>query len=398
MSPPHDEKQLFLRGQQLSELTVVDNPEECRFHLFGDLARQPGSEVSLAERSQDTWKPIDSREAFCADAARAVPPRKRVGLVCDAGLGKTTNMEWLAARIAGQAGGRQVPLLLHFEHSLDLKALREEHAGGEGLADRFAGLIQQHAGGPRHRHLQAIQRLQASGRITLLFDGLDHILGDPELFEILHETLTSVAWRECPAWISGRPYAFQQCWESFFDPTAQYAIRARKAALGWHFLRVEPLRQDDVLRYMRCYAGGDWLHHFPPETFHLLAVPRLLVLICGIIARALHEHHAWNDPKKAAAVVQRLELRTAADVYYHAYFHGGNPQLRNTQGLLGQGVGITNADGLAIGGRKPTPLNYAKRIERAGLVLGAIAYEMHAMNSQAEKPEPRRSCPPCARR
>jgi hypothetical protein len=85
MSQPQDEKQLFLRGQQLSELSGVNDPEECSFHLFGDRARQPASEERRAERSDDPWKPIDSREALCGEAARAVPPKKRVEKVLTRG-------------------------------------------------------------------------------------------------------------------------------------------------------------------------------------------------------------------------------------------------------------------------------------------------------------------------
>jgi hypothetical protein len=53
MSQPQDERQLFLRRQQLSELTGVNDPEKCRFHRFGDLARQPGNQERRAEHSDD---------------------------------------------------------------------------------------------------------------------------------------------------------------------------------------------------------------------------------------------------------------------------------------------------------------------------------------------------------
>src|SRR5262249_18442884 len=163
----------------------IDDPDECRFRLFGGDAKRSGREFEPAQSAADPWNAIEDRSALCKEAARRTPPWKRVGLVCDAGLGKTTNLEWLGGRIAGQKGGQQVPLLLQLDHSLDLEALVKEHSDGYGLLNRLAGLMQQSkVCGERARLLQAIRRLQASGRITLLIDGLDHILGDQKMFEI----------------------------------------------------------------------------------------------------------------------------------------------------------------------------------------------------------------------
>src|SRR5262249_52535970 len=156
------------------------------------------------------------REELCQQTT-GDRPLHRVGLVCDAGLGKTTNLQWLAAHLAGR-GERQLPLLLDLKEDLDL--LIEERKPGrpsEALAHRLAKLIEDKAGGDPRRHLSAIRRLQASGRITLLIDGLDHVTATGRLGTLLRELLDSQQWRPCPAWIAGRPSAFEACWHKLFN-------------------------------------------------------------------------------------------------------------------------------------------------------------------------------------
>jgi hypothetical protein len=76
---------------------------------------------------EKAWSAID-RVDLCREVCGATPPR-RVGLVCDAGLGKTTNMEWLQAQQC--RAGRQVPLLLRLDEPLDLEAILQERTPGQ---------------------------------------------------------------------------------------------------------------------------------------------------------------------------------------------------------------------------------------------------------------------------
>jgi formylglycine-generating enzyme required for sulfatase activity len=360
---------LFLLGQRLSQLTGVEDPVERRFHVCGGVSAEPLPQRKPAER--DLWEGLD--RPVLREKAIGHTPHRRVALVCDAGLGKTTNMQWLAAGIAGERGGRQLPLLLRLDDSNHLDLLEQEHAKPNALLDWLAAEVARQAGGDPLRHRRALDRLQAGGRITLLIDGLDHALARPAVPGMLPRLLGSVQWRGCPVWIAGRPYAFDACWSKLF------------AQPEWQFLRVEPLAEPEIRFYMTRQAGGDWYDEFPAESGGLLAVPRLLQLICGIIRSAIRGAVSPRD------AVRGLDLRTAADVYYRAYFERGQYDDRDSQGLLAQGlVGAAERVGLADG-VAPTELNYRERVERTSILLGAIAFQMFAMNSAAERPEPNTS-------
>src|SRR5690242_17222134 len=96
-SPEPLPQQLFLRGQQLSALTGVAVPKQRCFYVCGGRSDEGEEAASPREPARDPWQPQD-RTHLCQKAAGATPDR-RVALVCSAGLGKTTNMAWLAARI-----------------------------------------------------------------------------------------------------------------------------------------------------------------------------------------------------------------------------------------------------------------------------------------------------------
>src|SRR5438309_599798 len=109
MSRPTKPKQLFLLGQQLCGLTGVVDPEERRFHVCGGVSAKKPS-LARGRGEPCPWTDID-RDSV-RTRATGPKPWKRVALVCDAGLGKSTNLEWLCAAIAREQGSRQIPLLL----------------------------------------------------------------------------------------------------------------------------------------------------------------------------------------------------------------------------------------------------------------------------------------------
>jgi hypothetical protein len=374
----------FLLGQQIRMLTGV-KPEDQRFHIFGEDAKKAPSERDRQnDDKHEFWKPIASRDELVRDASQAVPPMKRVGLVCDAGLGKTTNMEWLEARIAEESGGRQIPYLLklsdsHEDH-LDLQRLEDERDKPGTLLDSLASRMEHMKCGNKQQLLPALQRYQQEGRITLLIDGLDHAMTRPNLAATLRMLLVdSTLWRNCPIWVSGRAYAFEACWTKVFEPSTPH---------DWHYLRVEPLAIPEIRRYQLSQAGGDWSHLFNAAAWNLLAIPRFLLLICDLIRRKTAEAKSTAEKER---IVRGLALDTAADLYAQAYFDPTYHDDHNRRGLLGQGVDTLDGYGFAIGGiRKEfcNDLNYPKRIARAGAVLGAIAFELFAKNPNGERPEP----------
>ena len=94
-----------------------------------------------------------------------------------------------------------------------------------------------------------------------------------------------------------------------------------------------------------------------------------------------------------------LDLSTAADVYHLGYFTQGEwidsenrvpGQSGNVdrRGLLASGlVGKAARLGL-LPGERPSQLNYRRRIARTAALLGAIAFEMFATNTNPSRPEP----------
>jgi formylglycine-generating enzyme required for sulfatase activity len=410
-------QQLFLRGQQLSVLTGIDDARKRRFFVCGGKEEDVPEAAENEERVQqdplqprqrgqldllmvrllrmlqqrDPWQPYQ-REQLCAQAAGPAPSR-RMALVCSAGLGKTTNMTWLAAHIAKQPGSRQIPFLLRLDDQKDHEVLlKERQLGqrGDALVQRLLQKVQDANKGQgvlgsdsSDSCLALIRRHQAAGRITVLIDGLDHALSNATLTTDLKELLGSEQWQNCPVWIAGRPEAFAACWDEVFsDPS-------------WEFLRVDPLAEPDIRFYLACQAGGDWYDAFPPASRWLLGIPRMLGLMSAIVRKAIER--AAPDGIEAAEAVRRLELRTEADVYYRAYFEKGEYGKRDTQGLLAQGlVGEAAWMGLWQDPKhphyaEPSEENWEDRLGRTSVLLGAIAFEMFALHSDAVHPEPNTS-------
>ena len=174
------ERSLFLLGQELSELAGVDDPELRRFHVCGGVSEKMPDEVRRpGQPERDPWVRVE-RRVIRAQAAGHTP-RKRVALVCDAGLGKTTNLEWLAAAMVGEPESRQIPLLLRLDDQDHLDLIEKEHTHPDALLDWLAAEVKRKAGGETSWHRQALFQLQSSGRLTLLVDGLDHGLARPPI-------------------------------------------------------------------------------------------------------------------------------------------------------------------------------------------------------------------------
>src|SRR5262249_36508673 len=152
---------------------------------------------------------------------------------------------------------------------------------------------------------------------------LDHAPASAALGKNLQEMLDSQQWRRCPAWISGRPSAFRTHWTALFSRP------------GWGFRRVRPLDEPGSRFDLRRGARGDWYDEFACESQNLLAIPRFLDLVCGIIRAAISGASSDEDKR---ALLRRLDLRTPASVYTQAFFHLGDEDDPNSQGLLAQGL------------------------------------------------------------
>jgi predicted NACHT family NTPase len=182
-------------------------------------------------RAGAQWRRIVSRERIIEIAKAAFPkekPWRRVGLVCGAGLGKTTNLQWLQAAVnrSDSFRGRQ---LAYFRELVGLprspKALLNEMVEDIGSV------------GAESDTRVALQRMLTAGRVTFLLDSLDQANPDPKGADV--QSLTALcqgAWKECPVWISGRPYAFQMAREKLESVNPQDP---------WRFLRIGPLDEPE---------------------------------------------------------------------------------------------------------------------------------------------------------
>ena len=381
MEPPLSEPPrplLFLRDQKL-------------YRLKAGLGSDDRKQCLVEGEISDNWE-FTPRDTVSQEVLADRPPL-RVCLVCDAGLGKTTNMEWLQAQLS-QAGGRQVPILIR----LDRQTPDERSAGVQEFerelnSPRADPLLEwlvddlfavQAAQGDAAPHLAALKRLQAQGRITLLIDGLDHAVGNSAVQKNLPRFLGSAAWSKCPIWTAGRPAAFKAFWKNPFGQDC------------WDFRRIAPLEEPEIRFYLDQTAGGDW-YNLLQESHSLLAVPRFLRLISGILRGAIAGKKTAVARREA---VTKLGLRTPADVYCKAYLEIGDESDPhpdpNTLGLLAQGlqenaekdplddprrIGLTREE-------EPGPENRRKRVERAAAILGAVAFELFCPENLGH-PEPR---------
>ena len=112
---------------------------------------------------------------------------------------------------------------------------------------------------------------------------------------------------------------------------------------------------------------------FRPRAKISLATPRTLGLICDILRKQIPRPPKSKDERQKK--IRELELDTAVGVYHHAYFHVGLPQDPNSQGMLAQGLRADN-EKIGLRGGKPLEGNFEERVDRMGLVLGAIAFHM----------------------
>jgi hypothetical protein len=364
-----DEPRLFLLGQTLSELVVKD-PKYLLPILCGKWIAGPKGEEGL----QEEWKKL-LRADLIRDAANLDAPR-RVAVISSAGLGKSTNLGFVEAHVCEEQGGKQLPFLIRLDRTekrdepSHIGALQDAIKNPKELLAWLALRVDLAVGGDKERHRWAVERYAAAGRITLLFDGLDHVMElDKERFlSGLAALLNAPPWRNCPIWISGRREAFEVWGEAFFRG---HPLRV---------LQVDPLGADEIDRFMRNKTRFPWQHDFPRECQPLLATPRTLGLICFTLQTEIP--HPRADQQTRQDDIRKLELHTAAGIYHRAYFHVGDPRSIDNHGLLAQGL-LSDKEKFGLEEDEP-PLedNLPDRVSRMGLVLGAIAFHMLAKGAE----------------
>ena len=161
----------FLTRQKISRLILSLGPSRDPKKLM-EFAEQVRACVahSSGDGRKCAWRPVE-RPAVLKTAGGTTPWR-RVGLVCDAGLGKTTNMEWLYAHLCDHTYRSRIPFLLRLDDGdhLDLLLSTRHKVASEYLlgwmTDRVCTGPGNNAASPTAVR-DALHSLRQDGRITI---------------------------------------------------------------------------------------------------------------------------------------------------------------------------------------------------------------------------------------
>lgn len=221
------------------------------------------SEINNAAdiRNEETWL-AQSRESLATDILNrsSMKHLHRLVVATDAGMGKTTNLQWLHAAI-NAIDGQHVAFLMNVSElptalcdSLDqLIAKLMLQVASNGLLD----LAMDHV-------VRLVRNRREAGAIVLLVDALDQVdLASTASLRSLRYLLADQGWKDCPIVLGSRPFALQRDWKSLFGDDR---------ALGWAFLQVDEFNSAQQQRYL----GVDRYQWIPPEAREILGVPRVL--------------------------------------------------------------------------------------------------------------------------
>lgn len=252
--------QSFCVSQRLTVLTERQNLKYC---LAGEtlFAERHG----LPRKGEDgrpmdpVWKDLN-RDDFVTEV-RSGGEFHRACIVTAAGMGKSTNSQWLAYRINQGGDGRVAILLSVSELPSDLggvlKVLATNMSSKAALeeAPELLG-----------KYLHLIRRLRASGRLCLVFDSIDQ--AQSKSVHTLQALVRDPLWQNCPMIVSSRAHAVHSHWDGL--------IRDRERA--WRFVRIEELREPE--RQALCNQDGVAIFEAVPlEGRSLLAIPRVIEFV-----------------------------------------------------------------------------------------------------------------------
>ena len=322
------------------------------------LLDQRFSRQVIDERGQETWQAMDRQELLANPTSGN--PWHRVALICDAGLGKTTNLQWLQQALNQQYKG-------HLAFYLRISKLP---AGPVELLDLLNHEFGNAIGvAPTDVSLSYLQRLRDGGRLILLLDSLDQVpppssfvAGEPHYdqghpMDCLRQLLANRAWDGCPIWVSGRPYAFNLHRQSTLNDARQH----------WQLVRVEELDEGQA-RFLGGQAGAGRYRYdvVPHQARALMHNPRTLRLIARI-----------NDAELG-------KLKTTADVYWFCFCDPRGDQ--RAESLLSAGLRAEGAEQFGrTSSRRARPGFRTRQIGLACDMLGTIAFDMFARELESSQ-------------
>jgi formylglycine-generating enzyme required for sulfatase activity len=344
LNPPLDTKEQpnFIHDQGLS-LLYSDDPHRRRQCLDPQLLRplrrnqqfamdatglDPQQEYlknrALTEQDLEmSWHEIFERDSIldreirrdqlhCDSTMHPVPDSislNRLCIVSDAGMGKSKLVEWLLYRINNNHGTPANELAFKVDLS-KLEQVWMSNVVGLKPACFFDVLIRFVAsqtlteissakGAIRELQQTALELLltqrSKDGKLTLLVDGLDQISDKSELLaEFLNSADREI--QQIRLIVAGRSNAILMQWKQAFSNPA------------WTFVRVEPFTVDQQRRYLGWLETVESDRSLPKRELRYSKIPMAArELLC--IPRVLEYLREVNDYQ---------EIRTAADVYFHA--------------------------------------------------------------------------------
>jgi len=340
------DKPPFLESQQIRLLTETDNPQAyLKPSFFRGRRLATSRPADAAEEDADKkWVGID-RVQILGDEELAGCDLRRAVLTTDAGIGKTSNLEWLQWKINGARDGRLALLVPVNELPGSLDRFLPDT-----LVQRFRCLWRDNSVVPGNSSEELkpevaeniLRRLRDQGRLVLLLDALDQTVAGSAQIDTLCQIVSSDQWHDCRIVLSGRPYALVLHWDKLFK---------NHLAIGWRFLEVQEFDEDQQERYLGRTTDGKsrYKEFIRPEAREILGTPRVLRYLRGLPDAVLSE------------------IRTVSDVYY-----------RSLRQLVREGMEKRPA-AAPIGlpaGASPPPKVSPRAIRRAMELLGAIAFEM----------------------
>jgi serine/threonine protein kinase/formylglycine-generating enzyme required for sulfatase activity len=333
----------FVHTHGMRLLLETDDPRKCLQPEF--FRSRPSAAPLLPSRAWEPWIPIDrnelARNRVCLSDGTTCDLNRLV-ITTDAGVGKTTNMNWLhyvLNRPRSQTEPGKLALLIN---------LGQVSASAESFGRDVLLPLLRHAEGNSPEELstqdgeRVLDLLRKQGRLVLLFDALDQTRGDGSAVQTLRDLLHDPQWDRVRIILSSRPHALQRHWGELFE----------SPRIPWRFVQLDEFDEHQQRDYLGKDASGeDRIKAVPEEAREILSVPRVLEYL-----RKLPD-------------AELRTIRSTSDVYWRAV----------TRMIL-QGLKADEARTLGLPDRSVPPANVQQQSLRvARKLLGAMAFEMTSM-------------------
>jgi hypothetical protein len=328
----------FIGHQTLRLLSPANDPrqllrlQELRGRWSLDAATRGAGESGpwrTIDRDQLLASVENEHDAFGSDLLRLV-------ITSDAGVGKTTNINWLHAEINSRS-----PYIAILVDSFAKLSTYLEEVVSQTLSPAFRRVVrrQGHELSPETAD-RIVEQARDRGFLTLLFDSLDQAPSDGAAVTTLAAMLEDHAWSRCRIVISGRPHALQRHWDSLFS----------RKEVGWRFLLVNEFTEDQQRDYLETRTEAtNRFESVPYGARDVLAAPRVLEYL------------------RKLPTSEFATIRTASDVYWRSIRHILIEGMKSSEAARRIGV---------VPGERP-PDKPPRRAERQLFrLLGAIAFEM----------------------